>query len=120
MLKEIKSSRILVMPSRHETFGIVGLEAMALGKPVIVYDEAGGPLDYVKNGHNGMVVSARPEALRIAANELLEDEELLNEMGKNALETAKKNSWKEVAERVKEFYKSLLEKNGPALFYRNR
>ncbi len=119
LLSAIKSSKVLAMPSVHETFGIVGLEAMALGKPVVVYDVAGGPLDYVKSGHNGLVVSGKPTALRIGVKRILEDNELLKKMSKNALKTAKKYEWSIVAEKIKKMYESVLD-DGPELYYRNR
>lgn len=121
MLGAIKSSKLLAMPSKGETFGIVGLEAMAMAKPVIVYREAGGPLDYVKDGYNGMVISSSPRALRIAANRLLEDEEMYGKLSANALRSAKEHGWGKVARKVKEFYESLLrEESGPSLYYRKR
>lgn len=109
-LSAIKSSKILAMPSKGETFGIVGLEAMALGKPVIVYDEAGGPLDYVRNGVNGLVVESSPGALRKWSSSLLGNEGLCKTLSKNALKTAQENGWGRVAGKVENFYELTLRK----------
>lgn len=46
---------VYVMPSRHETFGIVYAEAIACGKPVIA-TRCGGP-EYIVNEHNGRLVN---------------------------------------------------------------
>ncbi len=119
-LSAIKSSKLLAFPSKNETFGIVGLEAMALGKPVVVYDEAGGPLDYITDGYNGRVVSSRPDALRIGASDLIENELLMGKMAENCRETAKAHSWENVAKEMKKYYESILEEPGPAVFYRKR
>ncbi len=119
-LRAMKSTKVLAFPSRKESFGIVGLEAMAFGKPVIVYDEAGGPLDYVREGYNGRVVSSRPDALRIGAADMIEDEKLMGKMRANCIETAKAHSWEKVAKEVKAYYESVIEQRGPALFYRKR
>jgi glycosyltransferase involved in cell wall biosynthesis len=93
---------------------------MAFGKPVIVYDEARGPLTYIKDGYNGRVISSRPDALRIGAADMIEDEALMLRMRENCIRTAKEHSWEKVAQQVKEHYESAIEQGGPALFYRKR
>ena len=46
---------VLVLPSEHETWGIVVSEAMCFGLPVIVSDRVGAGVDLVKNGYNGFI-----------------------------------------------------------------
>ena len=60
----IRAADILVLPSIAEPFGLVLLEAMALGKPVIAVD-AGGPREIVVNGSTGLLVPPR-DATRLA------------------------------------------------------
>lgn len=70
-----------VMPSRQEGFGIVFLEAMAFGKPVVGCD-AGGVSDVIREGENGFLVEygdAETLAQRLTA--LLTDAELRRAMG---------------------------------------
>lgn len=72
---------IFVMPSRQEGFGIVFLEAMALGKPVVAACVGGTP-EIVKNGITGFLV--RPgdlEGLALRLTQLLQDEALRIGMG---------------------------------------
>lgn len=54
VVKYIKESDVFVLPSRFETFGVVFIEALALGKPIIA-SRCGGPEDIVKQG-NGLLV----------------------------------------------------------------
>ncbi len=107
-LSALKSSKVLAFPSRNETFGIVCLEAMALGKPVVVYKGAGGPLDFVKDKENGLVVDNSPESLKTGVTDLLADAKLLSALSKNAAKTAGEYDWSIVAEKVREFYEEVL------------
>jgi len=72
---------LFVMPSRQEGFGVVFLEAMALGKPVIAAC-LGGATEIVKNGVTGfLVVPGDLEMLALRLTQLLEDEALRKELG---------------------------------------
>ena len=62
MKKYLSSCRALIFPG-IEDFGIVPLESMASGSPVIAYKE-GGVLDYLENGVNGIFFDEQsPESL---------------------------------------------------------
>lgn len=55
---EYAASSVVVMPSRWaEPFGLVGIEAMAHGRPVVAYD-VGGIREWLKDGENGIAVKA--------------------------------------------------------------
>lgn len=74
-------SDVFVMPSRQEGFGIVFLEAMTLGKPVIAGDH-GGAAEVVQNGVTGFLVNLDdPNALTNSLILLLRDEALSRRMG---------------------------------------
>jgi phosphatidyl-myo-inositol dimannoside synthase len=84
-LQQLKSyysrADVFVMPSRQEGFGIVLLEAMAFGKPVIAGDHGGGP-EIVQEGVTGFSVD--PDVLKTLTGrliQLLQDEALRMKMG---------------------------------------
>lgn len=77
----IAASDIFVLPSLAEPFGLVLLEAMALGKPVIA-TAAGGPLEIVNSGESGLLVPPRdPAALADALRALLRSPQMRESMG---------------------------------------
>ncbi len=54
----------------NEDTGLVPLESMAYGKPVIAVNE-GGPKEFIQNGRNGMLVEAEPQEIAKAMNKIL-------------------------------------------------
>lgn len=84
-----RSFDISVTPSRGEPFGLVVVEAMASGTPVVATD-AGGIPEIVTNGVDGLLVPPRdPEALAGAIIQLLTNQELAERLKNTALETAR-------------------------------
>jgi glycosyltransferase involved in cell wall biosynthesis len=108
MLSVIKASKIFVFPSRCETFGISAMEAMALGKSVLTYREAEGPLDFVEDGENGMIVAANFDKLRKAMKQMVTSDKL-DKMNRNATATAKEYDWAKVAEKTIKLYEKINE-----------
>ena len=53
--KLLVESDVFLFPTYNEAFGLVGVEAMSVGLPVIAYEE-GGLMDIIENGHNGFLV----------------------------------------------------------------
>jgi glycosyltransferase involved in cell wall biosynthesis len=60
----IASADLFVLPSAGEAFGIAALEAVALQVPVMLFADAGGPLEFVRDGVNGFVVADEVEMAR--------------------------------------------------------
>ena len=73
---------IYVQPSRLECFGITMAEALALGKPVISTDTAGGQ-ENVKNGVNGMLTEINDKSLAQAVISLLDDTDMYHTLCEN-------------------------------------
>ena len=90
-----------------ESFGIVLLEAMASGKPIVA-SNIEGYAAVVRNGVEGMLVPPRNDlALAEALQTLLEDPDLRSEMGRAGRERAQGFSWETVASRVLDYYEEV-------------
>ena len=83
-----QNADVLLLPSKHESFGMVITEAMACGTPVISLVGSGGPEEIIVNEFDGFVVSN--ENYSITVLKLLSDQSLLTEMSKNALVSVEK------------------------------
>lgn len=105
----------VVMPSHYESFGMVALEAMACGTPVIA-SEVGGLAFLIKDGETGFHVPDRdPGALADRICAIITDPLLRARLGGRAAEYAHEYSWERVAGRVVALYESLLVQPEPGL-----
>ena len=87
--KFMRSSKIFVLQSRWEGFGLVIIEAMSNMVPVIASNVGGIP-EIIKNGENGILVPPKdPEALAKAIKLLLDSPELQKRIAQNAYEKVK-------------------------------
>lgn len=83
LIKEIKESEVLVLPSTREGFGMVLAEANYCNVPVVTY-ASGGTIDVVDDGYNGFLVEAgNIPQLTEKILLLLNDKELQKQMGIN-------------------------------------
>jgi D-inositol-3-phosphate glycosyltransferase len=98
---------VLVMPSFYESFGMVALEAMACGTPVIA-SQVGGLAFLVRDGETGFTVpEGDPAALCENLSLLLGDNELHKKMGECAAEYAHAYDWKKIATEIADLYSEL-------------
>ncbi|GAB4547023.1 MAG: glycosyltransferase [Anaerolineae bacterium] len=94
------ASEALVMPSDYESFGMVALEAMASGTPVIA-SAVGGLAHLVRDGQNGYHIPTRdPQALADKICLLLSQPQARERMGQIALRDAANHSWTLIADRL--------------------
>ncbi|MDX1692536.1 MAG: glycosyltransferase [Ketobacteraceae bacterium] len=89
------SADLLVFPSQTDTFGLVLIEAMAAGIPVVAYQHGGVP-DIITHGQDGLIVDPESgeQGLLEACYSLAGDKAQRIRMGKNARQSAEENwSW---------------------------
>jgi glycosyltransferase involved in cell wall biosynthesis len=90
----------VVYPPLDEDYGYVTLEAFLARKPVVTTTDAGGPLEFVVDGVNGLVADAAPDALAAAIARLAADRSLAGRLGDAGLERARTITWDGVVERL--------------------
>ena len=110
------AAEMVIMPSHYESFGMVALEAMAMGRPVIA-SEVGGLAFLVRDGKNGFLVPSRdPEALAERIFTLLLDDNCRRDLGRQAREHALAYDWPIITKRLLAVYKKVLEESNKGSF----
>ncbi|HKJ27482.1 MAG TPA: glycosyltransferase [Anaerolineales bacterium] len=100
---------VVVVPSHYESFGMVALEAMACGTPVVA-SQVGGLAYLIKDGETGYHVrNQEPGELADRLMRVLQDDDLHASMSENAAAYAKNYSWKTIAEQVMGLYDELIQ-----------
>ncbi len=101
------ASEALIMPSDYESFGMVALEAMASGTPVIA-SEVGGLAFLVRDGVNGYHVPVRePAALAEKIARLLNDPAERARLAANAAQLAREYAWSAIADQLLAIFESM-------------
>lgn len=106
-----QASDLFVLPSvmNTESFGIVNLEAMACGIPIIA-SRIGGIPDVVKDGICGLLVEPNdPNGLSEGIIKILNDAELRERLGKTGKNQVKLYSWDKIAKETDRLYERLYE-----------
>jgi glycosyltransferase involved in cell wall biosynthesis len=105
LLKEIKESSLVVLPSLHEAQPVAMLEAMACGKPVVAFDFPFSR-EIIQDMDNGLL--AKPEDVKDLASKIrliLADNELRARIGQRAFEYVReRHNWNVLVEKYVDLY----------------
>lgn len=101
------SADVLLFTSNYEGFGLVVLESMASGTPVIA-PPVGGVPDVIENGLSGYIVERNASAVADRIDQLVSDRRQLSQMSVAARNAAEERDWSRVAEEVETIYENVL------------
>ena len=108
--KEYQNGSLLVLPSRTEGFGLVLLEAMAFGIPVVAFDCGSGPSSIISDGEDGILV--QPFNINDFAEkmmQLMEDDGLRKTMGSYGIQKAQQYTIDKIGLQWKQLFDELMQ-----------
>jgi len=109
---------LFVLPTLHEAFGMVIIEAMACGIPVVVSGEAGAAEDYLEEGRTALLLDNPydPGELARRIEHLIVDRDLRTRIAGAGREKVQSLGWDSIARQVLQVYESvLMEKTAAAV-----
>jgi D-inositol-3-phosphate glycosyltransferase len=107
LLRYYHAADSVVVSSRYESFGLVAVEALASGIPVVA-SAAGGLTSIVRDGHNGLLVRWRdPRAFAERLDEILDDNRLRARLASNAHASVERFGWQHIGDDVRALYQQV-------------
>ena len=106
--KIIAGCDIMIHPSVYETWGLVPMESMALGTPVVGVDSKGFT-QYAKHNKNAVIVPERDVKMFCdAVDDLYNDADCYNMIQKRGIVTAKKHNWAVIESNITTMYETII------------
>src|SRR5665648_1288137 len=103
-----KANIVIVTSVWPEPFGLIGSEAMSVGRPVIG-TKVGGIPEWLEDGETGYLVEpGDPKQIAENVIKLLSDRKLMEKIGRNAMEKAKRFNIKKHVEEIEKVYKNVI------------
>lgn len=103
----IFDSDVILIPSLEESFGLVGLEAMATGTPIIS-SKSGGLGEYLEDNKTALIINPYdPQDIKNKLNRLIDDDILRESLIKNGLKTVKNFEWILIVDKYLKVYGSI-------------
>jgi glycosyltransferase involved in cell wall biosynthesis len=100
LIELLAGARALLFTPFEEDYGYVTLEAFLARKPVITTTDAGGPLEFVEDGVNGLVAAPSPDAVADAIARLVSDSSMAARLGEAGQARARRISWDGVVDHL--------------------
>lgn len=107
----LATASVYALSSRYEGFGMVLIEAMSRGLPLVSFDCPRGPGEIVNSGTNGLLVPPEDtDALGKALLKVIEDDELRSQMGKASHTDAQQYEVETIAHAWESLFEELLQR----------
>lgn len=107
--QEYLKSSMAVCSSRFEGFGMIIVEAMACGLPVVSFDCPWGPRSIIKDGEDGILVeNGRVDKLADALVTLIHDNDKRNTIARNAIQNVKRFQIERIAEQWRQLFEDVV------------
>jgi glycosyltransferase involved in cell wall biosynthesis len=105
LIGQIKSTKVFVLPSKREGFGIVVIEANACGVPVVVVDqEMNAAKDLVVDGVNGYIADANPVDVAEKIVKSFENKDIMED---KCVEMSEEYDWNKIVDSLENVYREL-------------
>ena len=104
LIARLKSSKVFVLPSTREGFGISALEALACGIPVVTVDHPANAIRDLITGGNGFLCSLSAEDLAKTMCLALQHHK---EMRNACIKSAESFDWENITSEIETFYNSV-------------
>ncbi len=102
MVRQYANCSAVLFPAEQEDYGYVTLEAMLSGKPVVTCTDSGGPLEFIRDQQEGLVVDPAPANLAEAMDHIWEFRSFARECGSRSRERYRQLgiNWDTVVEKL--------------------
>jgi len=108
LIGTMKASKLLVLPSEREGFGMVVVEANACGVPVVVVDyPMNAAKDLIKNGENGYISKPEPEDL---TNKIIKTIKTTDTMRESSMAMSRDYDWEKIVDKLEAVYVQTAQK----------